>query len=161
MRFRSFALTLVLPLIFAGSALAAPPTVEVFTIDNDETVDSDLCGFEITFIDDGSFKVRTYTDSDGNVTKEILTNFRDRFTATATANGKTLVTNYPAAFITTSDTEIQLGLRNAYHVPGAGLVLLDAGRVVFDVATGDVLSRAGQHQFLDGDAEAFCAYFAS
>ena len=56
--------------------------------------------------------------------------------------------------------KVEMGLRNAYRVPGAGVVLLDAGRVVIDLATDDVLFEAGQHQFLEGDADAFCSYFA-
>ena len=93
--------------------------------------------------------------------RTILTNFKDRYTATATANGKTLSTNYPLAVITYGeDLRLELGLRNAYRVPGAGVVLLDAGRVVIDLATDDVLFEAGQHQFLEGDADAFCSYFA-
>jgi len=148
---------------FAAPALAVPPTTEVtvFVPGDVTSVNTELCGFPITFDESGSFKVKTFYDAEGNPVRTILTNFNDRYTATATANGKTLSTNYPLAVIEYGeDLRLELGLRNAYTVPGTGVVLLDAGRVVIDLATGDVLFEAGQHQFLEGDADAFCNYFA-
>jgi hypothetical protein len=152
---------MVLPLALAAPALAIPPTTEV-TVENSSDVDTDLCGFEITFSDSGTFKTTTYYDQAGNPVRSILTNFRDRFIETATANGKTLTTNYPTVFITAlpSEAYVQLGLRAAYHAAGAGLVLIDAGRIKFDAA-GDVVVEVGPHQLFDGDVDAFCAYFAS
>jgi hypothetical protein len=107
-------------------------------------------------------------DKQGNIARTILSNFNQRYSATATGPGpdaKTLSTNYPSVIITLYENNqqalrIELGLRNAYGVPGAGVVLLDAGRVVIDRTTGDVLSQSGQHQFLNGDGDAFCDYFA-
>jgi hypothetical protein len=108
------------------------------------------------------FQVITYYDSAGNPVKSILTNYKSRFTVTATANGKTLLANDPVVNFTSflSDTVVRLGLVYNYTVPGAGVVLLETGRVVFDLATGDVLFEAGPHQVLEGDTEAFCSYFA-
>jgi hypothetical protein len=153
---------MVLPLAFAATpALAGPPTSEV-TVEDHVTSDGpgDLCGFEITYTDNGTFKVTTFYDRAGNPVKEILSN-RGPFTETASANGKTLKTNYPTVFITSlpSGAYVQLGLRAAFHAPGTGVVLLDAGSIVFS-PSGDVVFEAGQHQILDGDVDAFCAYFA-
>ena len=155
--------SVLLPLVFAAPALAVPPTTEVTAVELGDfaSVNTELCEFPIMFDESGSFKVKTFYDAEGNPVRTILTNFNDRYTATATANGKTLSTNYPLAVITYGeDLRLELGLRNAYTVPGAGVVLLDAGRVVIDLATGDVIFEAGQHQFLEGDADAFCNYFA-
>lgn len=155
---------LVLPLVFAAAALAAPPTTETTVVVNAETVDSDICaafGFDVTFVENGSFKTKTYYDADGNEVKTILTNSSVRFTSTATANEKTLLTNYPLVFITRGDGDIRVGLRNAYHVPGAGVVLLDAGRLILDIDTGDVEFEAGQHELLNGSVDDFCGYFES
>ena len=164
----SLAGSVLVPLAFAAPALAAPPTTVVTTVELGEFafVDEDLCGFPIMFDESGTFKVKTFYDREGNRVRTILTNFNDRYTATATANGKTLATNYPLVAITSidendeADFRIELGLRNAYTVPGAGVVLIDAGRVIIDQATGEVLFEAGQHQFLNGDGDAFCDYFA-
>ena len=153
---------IVLPLMFAAAALAVPPTTEETEIVNDETVDSDICaefGFDVTFIENGTFKTKTYYDREGNEVKTILTNSSVRFTSIASANGKTLLTNYPLVFITRGDGDIRVGLRNAYHVPGAGVVLLDAGHLILDINTGDVVFEAGQHELLNGSVGDFCGYF--
>ncbi len=159
--------SVLLSFAFAAPALAVPPTTEVTEVELGDfaSVNTELCGFPIAFDESGSFKVKTFYDAEGNPVRSILTNFNQRYSATATANGKTLSTNYPLTIHTSfvggeEDLRLELGLRNAYTVPGAGVVLLDAGRVIIDQATGDVLFEAGQHQFLEGDAEAFCDYFA-
>jgi hypothetical protein len=163
--------SVLLPVAFAAPALAAPPTTPTTVVTTVELgefafVDEELCGFPIMFDESGTFKVKTFYDREGNRVRTILTNFNQRYTATATANGKTLATNYPLVAITSidendeEDLRIELGLRNAYTVPGAGRVLLDAGRVIINQATDEVLFEAGQHQFLNGDADAFCDYFA-
>jgi hypothetical protein len=54
-----------------------------------------------------------------------------------------------------------MGLRFRAVFPGVGAVLLDAGRVVFDLATGEVLFEGGPHQVVHEDFEAYCAEFAS
>ncbi|MDP9255946.1 MAG: hypothetical protein M3Q31_05245 [Actinomycetota bacterium] len=145
----------------AGTALAAQPTTEVFTIVNSSGVNTALCGFAITFTENGTFKVTTYYDSAGNPVKSILTNYKSRYTETATANGKTLLANYPLVSITSfpSGAGVNVGLYVNYTVPGAGAVLLDAGRIVFN-PDGTVVFEAGLHQRIDGDVGAFCAYFA-
>ena len=54
---------IVLPLVFAAAALAAPPTTEVTVIVDSVTVDSDICadfGFDVTFVENGTFKTKTY-----------------------------------------------------------------------------------------------------
>jgi hypothetical protein len=161
-RFLALAL-IVLPLAFAVTALGAPPTNEVTVIVDAVTVDTEICadfGFAVEFVETGTFKVRTFYDREGNIVKTILSNFNVRYISTASANGKTLSTNYPLVFITRGDADIRVGLRNAYHVPGAGVVLLDAGRLIFD-ANGDVVFEAGQHELLNGSVDAFCGYFDS
>jgi len=154
---------LVLGSMFATPALAIPPTTEVVTIEDFTSVDTEICDFPITFIEGGRFKITTFYDDEANPVKTILTNSNLRYMSSATANGKTLSTNYPLVIITLLEdgTRIELGLRNAYHVPGEGVVLLDAGRVILDPVTGDAVFEAGQHQFLNGSSEAFCSYFAA
>jgi hypothetical protein len=152
-------LAMLLSFANVSPALAARPTTEVVVIENSSSVNTALCGFPITFTENGTFKVTTYYDSAGNPVKSILTNYNVRYTQTATANGKTLLTNFPAVYITSfpSGDFVQLGLRAAYTVPG--VILLDAGRISF-APDGTVVFEAGQHQLFDGDLAAFCNYFA-
>ena len=39
-------------------------------------------------------------------------------------------------------------------------MLLDAGNLILDIDTGDVVFEAGQHELLNGSVDEFCGYFA-
>src|SRR5262245_3595836 len=82
--------------------------------------------------------------------------------ATLTANGKTLNSDFSAMIQIDLDAETTKVVGTVYNiqVPGRGNVLLDAGNVVFDDSTGDVVHLAGPHQQLTGDVGALCAYLA-
>jgi hypothetical protein len=86
---------------------------------------------------------------------------------TATGNGKTARSLEAGPNITHFDvdgdpTQVHmLGLVGAYTAPGWGVILLDAGRLVFDAVTGEVVFEAGPHQDYHGDYERFCQYFTS
>jgi len=119
-------------------ALAEAPTTEVTEVVDFTRTETALCGFPIVYTENGTFKVKTYYNGAGNPVKLILTNM-SRYTETATANGKTLTTTWPSGFIVSfvNNAAAEFGLRAAYHVPEAGEVLLETGRVAFDFATGD------------------------
>jgi hypothetical protein len=152
---------IVLPLTLAAPALAVPTTTEVFTVENFTYVNEDMCGpdLDVTFTENGSFKITTFYDRQGSPFKTILTNFNERYTASAMANGATLLTNNPLVAIQLENgNQLFMGLRVAFTVPGEGVVLLDAGRVVRD-EFGNILFNAGTHQLEDGPVEAFCNFF--
>jgi hypothetical protein len=72
------------------------------------TVDSGICadfGFDLTLVENGTFKTRTFYDREGNTVKSVLSNFNVRYTSTATANEKTLSANYPLVFITYANAD--------------------------------------------------------
>jgi hypothetical protein len=81
--------------------------------------------------------------------------------ATLSANGKTLTSNFSAQIFQDATTVKVTGTVYNIQVPGAGTILLDAGNVVFDLATGEVLHLAGPHQQLTGDVGGFCGYLAA
>ena len=151
----------VLPLALAAPAQAAAPTRVVTTQTNLTFVDTDLCAFPITFVENGTYKTTTYYNSQGIPLRSVITNQR-RYVATATANGRTLLTNYPLVIRTTfeDNTRTELGLLSAYHVPGEGLILINTGRLVIDRSTGNAVFSAGQHDIVEGNVSAFCGYFA-
>jgi len=155
-------LVILLNSVHVSPALAEQPSTDVTVVVDYTYTDTALCGFPIVYTENGTFKVKTYYDGAGNPVKLILTNM-SRYTETATANGKTLTTNWPASvhYSLENNTVAQVGTRVAYHVPGAGMVLLETGRTVFDLTTGDVLFTAGQHQLIEGSADAFCSYIGS
>jgi hypothetical protein len=85
-------------------------------------------------------------------------------TATLTANGKTLTSNFSAMIVLDPTTTIVKVVGTVYNVqiPGGGNVLLDAGDIVMDVSTDPptVVHEGGPHQQLSGDVAALCGYFA-
>jgi hypothetical protein len=149
----------------AASARAAEPMRFAVTVENFTWTD-DLCGFPIAHVENGTGKVTLFFDQNGNPTKAITTNL-GQFTITASANGKTLVSNEPTVLIVDfeASTVAQLGLIAAFHVPGAGVILLAAGRLVVALTgapptPADVIAINGPHQPIEGDVAAYCAYFA-
>jgi hypothetical protein len=54
-----------------------------------------------------------------------------------------------------------IGLVAAFTAPGWGVILLDAGRLVLDAVTGEIVFEAGPHQNYPGDFDKLCRYFTS
>jgi hypothetical protein len=78
--------------------------------------------------------------------------------ATLTANGKTLTSNFSAQIFVDEPVAVTVvGTVYNIQVPGGGNVLLDAGNIIFDFETGDVLRVGGPHQQFFGDVAALCA----
>lgn len=81
--------------------------------------------------------------------------------ATLTANGKTVTSNFSAEIFLDVPTTVKVaGTVYNIQVPGAGTVLLDAGDIVMDFSTGEVLHVGGPHQQFFGDVAALCDYLA-
>jgi hypothetical protein len=159
------AVTLVGMAVFAQPAAANTKVTTV--IHDDETfVESGICPFHITFHQFGTFKAAEYFDNNGFNYKTIITvGPGGQFTITVTAKGTTLtMQNQAAPVVITFNadgsraTETFHGPTFKFTLPGSGVVLLEAGRLMFD-GDGNVVFEAGPHQLLDGDVDAFCAAF--
>lgn len=157
----SFLASVVLAMMaVAVPATAVPPTTESFEF-VDEFVDEESCSFpiEVTFVGGGT--ERTFYNEDGTV-KKVIVNLSDDGTATNPETGTsvsgrdawTVVIDFENGEPT---TESFFGLVFHFNAPGAGIVLIDAGRVVFDASTGEVIVVSGPHQQLEGDFSALCA----
>jgi len=139
--------------IGAAAAAADPPAKDVFF---------DSFTFEDTFTCPGLTIVQHNEERD-TITEFSPTKLRIQRhgVATLSANGKTLTSNFSAQVFQDATTVKVTGTVYNVQVPGAGTILLDAGNVVFDLATGDVLHLAGPHQQLTGDVGGFCGYLAA
>jgi hypothetical protein len=155
-------LTLVLLALMAVAvpAAAVSPTTETFEY-VDEFVDEESCDFpvEVSFVGGGT--ERTFYNEDGTV-KKVIVSLSDEGTFTNPETGASVSgDNAWTVVIDFEDgeptTESYFGLVFHFNVPGGGIVLIDAGRVVFDVATGEVIVVSGPHQALEGDFSALCA----
>ena len=140
--------SLVLMLALPGTAAADQPSVSTVPI-SFARIDAGLsqaCGFAVFITADGERRITTFADG------RVMTH--RQVTNTWSANGKT-VTNYQTVtFIDEAGVRTVVGNLFSIHIPGQGLIVQNMGRVVLDVATGEVLFEAGPHEALS----AICAY---
>jgi hypothetical protein len=142
------------------------PTFVVFPLDL-AFVDDGMCAFPVDVGIAAVLRIKSQYQPRTGLLREM--EILQQFTVTLTANGRSAssrnagvnIIDYDAAGNPTTATV--LGLSAAFTVPGHGVVLLDAGRIVFDggLAGAPVLER-GPHQMFgrQPDRTAICAYLA-
>ena len=141
----------------AGVAHAVPPAIFVVPIDR-TLVDTRTCGFPLEWHDVGTFRIAFHLDAQGDIQWVNVTTFRYRITVTNPATGFSLWTPSPEHILETAFDTTHTGLVLRFVLPGAGLLTLDAGRVIFD-NSGDVTIN-GPHMLLEGDLGPLCAALA-
>lgn len=152
--------------LFAPPAAASTQVKSVIHVD-EAYIDSGICAFDVTFHLSGSFKNVDYYDNGGFLYKTIDTvGGGGPFTVTATANDTTLTMQNEAFSVVITynrdgsvRTYTQRGLFDKFTTPGGGVVLLDTGKVIFDIRGDKILFIVGPHQAVNGDFDAFCAAF--
>jgi hypothetical protein len=109
------------------------------------------CPFDLTYHNRGTFIVTTHLDADGTPVRQFARG--TEFLETYSANGKEISSRTPATVHFDPATNILIGTGNQRHfiVPGVGVVYAQAGRVVIDVETGNVLSSSGLDIPLNAD----------
>ena len=146
--------SIVLLLAFVSPAAAGPP---VKVVGQTSPVDSGYCSFPVLRSD--AFALTTITKPDGTLITHI-----DR-AITYTANSKTLTTN--DHFTRFVDPAQPFLIDIAGHLigavlPGQGPILQEVGHFIIDARNpGAPIIEAGQHDTLDRNTAAFCAYFAA
>jgi hypothetical protein len=151
-----------LGLFGAAPAVADPPTTTIVIFD-DLTIKDRTCGFLIVEVFDGTLRITTFVDDQGNPTRiRIAALFQGTLTNPET--GESIGGQQELVIFLDVEQPTQetwAGLRFRAVFPGAGAVLLDAGRLVFDAETGEIFFEAGPHQVFHEDFEAYCAEFSS
>jgi hypothetical protein len=154
-RFVLLASSAIVVLSALASAAAAEPPVVV--TGQTPAMDSHYCSFPVYRSD--VFALTTITKPDGTLITHI-----DRI-LTFTANGKSLTSNdHFTRFVDpTRPYLIDIaGHLIAVVLPGRGPILLEVGHFILDVRNpGSTVLEAGQHDTLDHDTAAFCAFFAA
>ena len=150
------ALTSVLILCPAAVAAADPPVRQEFTVElSGPHFLSGFCGF--TILQEGAAHFSTTTFDDGRVIEHIDVDLE------LTANGNvafeeprfTVVVDPAAWTVTLTGTLVNI------HALGAGLLLMEVGHMVQDLATGDPLFSAGRFRIAEGDLGKVCSFFAA
>ncbi len=151
---------LLVPAVFlltfmsVSTAFAAPPDFSTFHNEGSFTIDCGSFTINEDYFQDG--RVTDFFDKAGNPINElvkvdenrILTNLATGFTVKA-----------PGHFSFTIDLQAgviqQVGLVDRITIPGRGVVVLDAGKLIVD-ADGNV-TFVGPHQGFTGGDDVFCA----
>jgi hypothetical protein len=159
-------------LIAAASALAggqtqasaATPITGHFPIEEHIAVlepESTVCGFPISldFTGQGTFEI--FFDDLGNATRIHVI---EHSSGTLSANGIDLrfISTDNKMYDLESQTLAEVGLVFRYSGPGVGAVLMDRGRLVWNIdangeMVGDPIFEAGPHPELHGDFGGLCA----
>lgn len=147
-------LGIVVLLLGASTAAAEPPAV---VEGRTPPVDSGYCSFPVYRSD--VFSLTTIPKPDGTLITHI-----DRL-LTFTANGKTLTSDdHFTRFVDPAQPFLIdiAGHLIGVEVPGQGPILLEVGHFILDVRHPNApVLEAGQHDTLDHDTAAFCAFFAA
>jgi hypothetical protein len=168
----SLAALLAVAAAIAASANAASPTTTVTQVDRTfHFAAGELCSFPVTIHNEGTRRVTTFYDADGNVTRTqiLLPSFTQ--TATNDLTGKTLSTPLAGPVIIESNGDGTVTTRipgndGRIVVPGEGFVYGDLGLIVFTASAAspftplDVLLLAGHYEEPSGYLDALCASLA-
>jgi hypothetical protein len=140
----------VVSLAVASSASAIPPKTERFSQSGTGFWTS--CeGFDIIVNFEFTGMITEFYDQNGD-----LVRVRGWFHGTGelvnTETGRTETGSSPSMFFDNFRTETTsvVGLQFHNNVPGQGIVALDAGRIVIDWATDEVIFEAGPHPGFEG-----------
>jgi hypothetical protein len=150
----AFAASLLLPAIAAAAAAPAKGPVEV--IPYEFSVDCGPYGFAFDNNVQGeeTVWVQTFFDTAGNPIKQVT---HDSFSETDTNSVSGKVLRVSGRQVETLDflasTRTVVGKHFLVTDPGAGLVVQDAGRVVFDPPPFHVAFEAGHHDGLHGNVD--------
>jgi hypothetical protein len=136
-----------------ATAEASAPTVTVEPYELVEVIapgeplifGTNPCPFAITLHHQGTFVTTTFFDAHGTPIR--LLGRSEAFTETYSANGRSISTKSVASVrIEATNDELTItgrGNQRHLHLPGAGLLLAQAGRFVLDPETGVVISFSG------------------
>jgi hypothetical protein len=150
-----------LSLALVVPAGAVPPEKVVIADIHIEQVDSTSCEFPFREVFDGRVTITTFFDQAGNPTQVTFhLPFHGTLTNEATGESVSADQVLNETVDLAGGTDSFVGLRFRVTFPGLGIVLLDAGKIVFK-QDGDVVFEAGRHQVFNEDFTEFCAAFAS
>jgi hypothetical protein len=143
-------------------ALAVRPEMNSFEfVDGPRLTHIPICEFPVEVLTLVEVTERFFFDQEGNPEK-LIANVGEDQTLTNPDNGKSISGHSAYTVIVNFEngepvTEQDVGVLAHQTVPGQGTVFLQAGRVVFDLETFEVVAVDGRSDLIDGDREAQCA----
>ena len=144
-------LTAAATLVMLGTAAPAQAAPGSHTTDSETftgTIEGwrECDGFVINLEFDVTLRITQYYDANGNLVRERVKAYGTG-TLINSETGETNTGSSPQIYFNDfiEGTETTVGRRNHNNLPGEGNVALDAGRIVIDMQTGEVLFSAGPH----------------
>jgi len=119
--------------------------------------ESTLCGFPISLDFNGQGTFEVFFDAEGNLVRGHIL---EHSTGTLSANGIELrfTSTDNQFFDLRTLTLVEVGLVFRYSAPGVGVVLIDRGRLIWNLDDdGPPIFEAGPHPALHGDLGELCA----
>jgi hypothetical protein len=160
--------TTLVVLALAGPASAIPPTSEELDPDMGDVLLVENCvvggeTFDIRDDFEGHTTATTFYDRNGDPVRiRFFSEYVDRFYNSVTGKEYTATTATTIDFVDPETGQLEAhGLIYHLTVPGAGVVLLDAGTLI-RTAEGELVFESGQHQIVgsEPDTEKFCEALA-
>ena len=154
--------TLLLALVMALPAFAAPPEFQTVPLDVtfiDQNATSQ-CGFPVQIHLLGTMKIAIHNRRNGTVVEiDQLLHFIVIATNLETSTSNTSIAAGPSIITTQADGTVSiagLAIFDVVTVPGQGLLIKDVGRLVTD-ANGNIIFEAGTHPIITGgDVQGLC-----
>jgi hypothetical protein len=154
-----------LGLLSAAVASAGPAAYTehgTFPLENEIAVfepESSICGFPISMTESGTGRYQARFDADGEFVRAHVSGVSK---GTLSANGIDITVRAARQAFYEPGSMTEVGLIFQYALPGTGVVLMDRGRLVWDVDpdTGEPVFpptfEAGPHPFRYGDVGKLC-----
>jgi hypothetical protein len=141
-------------LVLALPARATPPESYIFAA---TAFDSVSCaGFEAKIERSFTGRETAYFDQRGNVVRvQVVADMRGSVTNAVTGKAVALRGHILLLIDLTAASTVFVGPVIMANAAGAGAVIEDTGRIVFD-ADGNVTFAAGPHDVIDGEGAVFC-----
>jgi hypothetical protein len=155
----TLAATMAFMLALAGTASAIAPTTETLEPVTDDVFLIDCGDFDIRddYVQEGT--ATNFYDRNGELVRiRYHFTYVDRFYNSETGKEYTATTANTIDFEDLQSGQLDaMGLEYQLTIPGVGLVVLDAGKLIYD-AEENLIFESGQHQILGSnpDTEKFC-----
>jgi hypothetical protein len=137
-------------MLFPSHIFAAEPQIQFIPVSFGHVAPgiSAACGFQVSVFDQGTIKLESHVDNQGNPVRDTV-NFQDwKLTFSGNGNSFTSPSPDPNSFDYATGTTVIHGLQLRIQVPGSGLIGIQTGTVKID-AEGNVTFESGP-QISDG-----------
>lgn len=119
-------------------------------------VDRTTCGFPILWSATGTWEVTTFVDADGEW-RSTITRWQGTEIDVNKKTGTSITGSWREIDLTDAGSLVVVGPIYSFPVPGQGNVMLETGRFVLDLQTGEWVFAVGRTDWSSGNVAGWCA----